>query len=58
MTIIEKHQHFQIKNKVNVETEGDLPIIYSPPRLHKDPIKFRFNTGAYNSSIKSLALGL
>lgn len=58
MSVIQKHQHFQITNKLKIETEGDLSIIYSLPNLHKDPIKFRFITGAYNSSVKSLALEL
>lgn len=33
-----------------------MPIIYFQPKLRKDSIKFRAITGAYNTSVESLAL--
>lgn len=38
--------------------DSKLPLIYALPKLHKSPNKFRFITGAYNSSMKPLSLEL
>lgn len=58
LPIILKHKLFHVKQNLNVLVDGDLPIIYALPKLHKSPIKFCFITGAYNSSVKPLALEL
>ncbi|EYC43681.1 hypothetical protein Y032_0484g2314 [Ancylostoma ceylanicum] len=36
----------------------DVPKIYGIPKMHKDPIKFRFITGAKKSTLKPLTMAL
>lgn len=56
-SIIKRHE---ITTKsLNLETKSKdlaLPKIYAIPKMHKTPIKFRFITGAYNSSIKAISI--
>src|SRR5699024_5218860 len=56
--IIRKHLCQTIKFGLQVAEEPMLPKIYAIPKMHKDPIKARFITGAYNSSLKALSIEL
>lgn len=53
--IIRRHE--RATRNLNLEvTEGcALPRIYGIPKMHKNPVKFRFITGAYNSSLKAIS---
>lgn len=57
--ILKRHEkineNFKLQNKDDKQT---IPYIYANPKLHKNPYKFRFITGAYNSSIKELSVEL
>ena len=57
--LIERHNHqvtnFIIKYKPKSE-EQVIPKVYCIPKMHKNPVKFRFITGAFNSSIKEMSI--
>lgn len=55
LEIINRHKILCLNNKIKVEGTEIVPLIYSLPKLHKNPVKFRFITGAYNSSVKPLS---
>lgn len=54
--IIYKHNDIINLIKLVNLTNPNIPKIYGIPKMHKNPIKFRFITGAYNSSIKPLSI--
>lgn len=53
-----KQQHMQLYKKFSIETHEDyheIPVLYGIPKLHKNPIKFRFISGAAKATTKPLA---
>ncbi|KAF8362111.1 hypothetical protein PRIPAC_89034 [Pristionchus pacificus] len=52
------HEKFTRSFGIAVQTEGNLPKIYGIPKMHKNPIKFRFITGAHDSTLKPLSIEL
>jgi len=58
-SIIERHNK-SITNLIpfikNRQTEHKIPTIYGIPKMHKNPIKLRFITGARLSSIKEISV--
>ncbi|KAF8361027.1 hypothetical protein PRIPAC_87950, partial [Pristionchus pacificus] len=52
------HERFTRSFGIAVQTEGNLPKIYGIPKMHKNPIKFRFITGAHDSTLKPLSIEL
>lgn len=54
--IIDRHEKTaRLFSNKTYEKEPEIPVIYGLPKFHKSPIKFRFITGAYNSSVKPLS---
>lgn len=58
VSIADRHINFTntfgIKT-TNLDYKLEMPTIYCTPKLHKNPIKFRFITGAYHSSLEPLS---
>ena len=55
--LLERHTNQCKTFNLNIESENQcIPVLYANPKLHKNPYKFRFIAGAYNSSIKPLSL--
>ncbi|GMR50784.1 hypothetical protein PMAYCL1PPCAC_20980, partial [Pristionchus mayeri] len=52
------HERFTRSFGIIPQTEGNLPKIYGIPKMHKNPIKFRFITGAHDSTLKPLSIEL
>ncbi|GMT20376.1 hypothetical protein PFISCL1PPCAC_11673, partial [Pristionchus fissidentatus] len=52
------HERFTRSFGIIPLSESSLPKIYGIPKMHKNPIKFRFITGAYNSTLKPLSMEL
>ncbi|KAF8374323.1 hypothetical protein PRIPAC_80752 [Pristionchus pacificus] len=52
------HEKFTRSFGIPPQTEGNLPKIYGIPKMHKNPIKFRFITGAHDSTLKPLSVEL
>ena len=54
-----REMHRRLITSLNIKTEEafrDVPNIYGIPKMHKNPIKFRFITGAKNSTLKPLTI--
>ncbi|KAF8380957.1 hypothetical protein PRIPAC_70099, partial [Pristionchus pacificus] len=52
------HEKFTRGFGISPQTDGNLPKIYGIPKMHKNPIKFRFITGAHDSTLKPLSIEL
>ncbi|GMR34550.1 hypothetical protein PMAYCL1PPCAC_04745, partial [Pristionchus mayeri] len=52
------HERFTRSFGIKPLTDGNLPKIYGIPKMHKNPIKFRFITGAHDSTLKPLSIEL
>ena len=55
-----KHKHSKLCENLRIKNlfNPNIPLIYCLPKLHKTPVKFRFITGASNSTIKPLSIEL
>ncbi|GMS95156.1 hypothetical protein PENTCL1PPCAC_17331 [Pristionchus entomophagus] len=51
-----KHERFTRSFGITAQADGNLPKIYGIPKMHKTPIKFRFITGAHDSTLKPLSV--
>lgn len=57
--ILYKHKiKFKRFEHIHKQEKIEIPMIYSLPKMHKDPLKFRFITGAFSSSLKPASICL
>lgn len=58
--IINRHEKITNLLRLSVDDDCDkvLPLIYGIPKLHKNPVKMRFITGAKTSSLKPISICL
>ena len=58
-SIIQNHVIVGKSYGLTVTTENqELPVLYAIPKMHKKPVKFRFISGARNSSTKQISVML
>ncbi|GMT06598.1 hypothetical protein PENTCL1PPCAC_28772 [Pristionchus entomophagus] len=53
-----KHERFTRSFGITAQADGNLPKIYGIRKMHKTPIKFRFISGAHDSTLKPLSVEL
>lgn len=58
LRIMDRHKTISAMIGLEINDKSEIPIIYWLPKLHKNPVKMRFITGAYNSSMKALSIKL